>query len=83
MPANPGVCTNCGENVFQCHKCRTINYDEKDPFLCNSCGFCKYALMFVVGFGRGGGVVGKGVRIGLYKRNFLTSLRGEEYEDYI
>ena len=41
--ANPGVCTNCGENVFQCHKCRAINYDEKDPFLCNSCGFCKYA----------------------------------------
>ena len=26
---------------IQCHKCRTINYDEKDPFLCNSCGFCK------------------------------------------
>ena len=43
MPANPGVCGNCGENVFQCHKCRAINYDEKDPFLCNSCGFCKYA----------------------------------------
>lgn len=20
-----------------------INYDEKDPFLCHSCGFCKYA----------------------------------------
>ena len=29
--------------MFQCHKCRAINYDEKDPFLCNSCGFCKYA----------------------------------------
>ncbi|XP_054720473.1 E3 ubiquitin-protein ligase UBR4-like [Uloborus diversus] len=43
VPANPGVCANCGENVFQCHKCRAINYDEKDPFLCNSCGFCKYA----------------------------------------
>ncbi|ESN92599.1 hypothetical protein HELRODRAFT_189521 [Helobdella robusta] len=43
VPANPGVCTNCGENVFQCHKCRAINYDEKDPFLCNSCGYCKYA----------------------------------------
>merc|ERR1712223_2384208 len=43
VPANPGVCSNCGENVFQCHKCRAINYDEKDPFLCNSCGFCKYA----------------------------------------
>ena len=22
---------------------RSINYDEKDPFLCNTCGFCKYA----------------------------------------
>ena len=43
VPANPGVCSNCGENVFQCHKCRSINYDEKDPFLCNTCGFCKYA----------------------------------------
>ncbi|XP_060554667.1 E3 ubiquitin-protein ligase UBR4-like, partial [Ruditapes philippinarum] len=21
VPANPGVCGNCGENVFQCHKC--------------------------------------------------------------
>ncbi|XP_052093919.1 E3 ubiquitin-protein ligase UBR4-like [Mytilus californianus] len=43
VPASPGVCGNCGENVFQCHKCRAINYDEKDPFLCNACGFCKYA----------------------------------------
>ena len=27
------------------HHCfsRAINYDEKDPFLCNACGFCKYA----------------------------------------
>lgn len=22
VPANPGVCANCGENVFQCHRCR-------------------------------------------------------------
>ena len=43
VPATPGVCGNCGENVYQCHKCRSINYDEKDPFLCNNCGFCKYA----------------------------------------
>lgn len=43
VPAHPGVCTQCGENVFQCHKCRAINYDERDPFLCNSCGFCKFA----------------------------------------
>lgn len=26
---NPGICSNCGENVFQCVKCRAINYDEK------------------------------------------------------
>ena len=43
VPAHPGVCGTCGENVYQCHKCRAINYDEKDPFLCNSCGFSKYA----------------------------------------
>ena len=41
VPAHPGVCSNCGENVYQCHKCRSINYDEKDPFLCNACGFSK------------------------------------------
>nr|CAB3267471.1 E3 ubiquitin-protein ligase UBR4-like [Phallusia mammillata] len=43
VQANPGICSNCGENVFQCHKCRSINYDEKDPYLCNVCGFSKYA----------------------------------------
>lgn len=52
VPANPGVCGNCGENVFQCHKCRAINYDEKDPFLCHSCGFCKYAKFDYSIFGR-------------------------------
>jgi len=45
VPAQPGICSNCGENVYQCHKCRAINYDERDPFLCHSCGFCKYAKM--------------------------------------
>ena len=40
---NPGVCENCGENAYQCFKCRSINYDDKDPFLCQHCGFCKYA----------------------------------------
>ena len=24
VPAKPGVCSNCGENVFQCHKCRSV-----------------------------------------------------------
>ena len=22
VPAHPGVCGTCGENVYQCHKCR-------------------------------------------------------------
>lgn len=52
VPAYPGVCANCGENVFQCHKCRAINYDEKDPFLCHSCGFCKYAKFDFSIYGR-------------------------------
>ena len=49
MTSHPGV---CGENVFQCHKCRSINYDERDPFLCTSCGFCKYAKFGVSVVGR-------------------------------
>ncbi|XP_023302423.2 protein purity of essence [Lucilia cuprina] len=52
VPSYPGVCGNCGENVFQCHKCRAINYDEKDPFLCHSCGFCKYAKFDFSIYGR-------------------------------
>ncbi|XP_055857167.1 protein purity of essence [Episyrphus balteatus] len=52
VPSYPGVCANCGENVFQCHKCRAINYDEKDPFLCHSCGFCKYAKFDFSIYGR-------------------------------
>nr|ACI48997.1 hypothetical protein Cbre_JD01.004 [Caenorhabditis brenneri] len=45
-----GVCDSCGENAFQCVKCRSINYVEKEPFLCSSCGYCKYARieMFAV-----------------------------------
>ncbi|GMT28575.1 hypothetical protein PFISCL1PPCAC_19872, partial [Pristionchus fissidentatus] len=49
---NPGVCDNCGENVYQCVKCRVINYDEKEPFLCSSCGYCKYARMEMSVVGR-------------------------------
>jgi hypothetical protein len=29
--------------VWLCFINRAINYDEKDPFLCHACGFCKYA----------------------------------------
>lgn len=52
VPANPGVCNNCGEHVFQCHKCRAIHYDEKDPFICQSCGFSKYAKFDYSIYGR-------------------------------
>lgn len=34
VPANPGVCANCGENVFQCHKCRFV--------------YCLLLLLFIV-----------------------------------
>ena len=29
--------------IWYAFVCRAINYDEKDPFLCNACGYCKYA----------------------------------------
>lgn len=29
--------------MFSLNEHRAINYDEKDPFLCHVCGFCKYA----------------------------------------
>ncbi|CAB9508930.1 Auxin transport protein BIG [Seminavis robusta] len=35
-----GVCGNCGEVAFQCRKCRHINYDQLQSFLCVECGFC-------------------------------------------
>jgi hypothetical protein len=38
-----GVCGNCGEVAFQCRKCRHINYDRLDAFLCVECGFCASA----------------------------------------
>ncbi|KAG2383455.1 hypothetical protein C9374_004126 [Naegleria lovaniensis] len=38
-----GLCLTCGENVFSCHKCKAINYDHLDAFICSTCGTCKYA----------------------------------------
>ena len=35
-----GVCGHCGEVAFQCRKCRHINYDKLDAFLCVECGYC-------------------------------------------
>ena len=35
-----GVCGNCGEVAFQCRKCRHINYEKLDAFLCVECGYC-------------------------------------------
>jgi len=38
--AHGGVCGHCGEVAFQCRKCRHINYDRLDAFLCVECGYC-------------------------------------------
>jgi len=38
-----GICKNCQENAFQCRQCRNINYENLDAFLCNECGYSKYA----------------------------------------
>lgn len=34
-----GVCVTCGEVAFQCRKCRHINYDRLDAYLCVECGY--------------------------------------------
>ncbi|CAF3913067.1 unnamed protein product [Rotaria sordida] len=36
-------------NNLNCQKCRSINYDERDPFLCNSSSYwrnCKFYFIF-------------------------------------
>lgn len=35
-----GVCGSCGECLFQCRRCRHIQYDRPDAFLCTECGHC-------------------------------------------
>jgi hypothetical protein len=37
-----GVCSSCGEVAYQCRKCRHINYDRLDAFLCVECGYCAF-----------------------------------------
>jgi E3 ubiquitin-protein ligase UBR4 len=50
-----GVCMHCGENAHQCRKCRTINYERLDSFLCPTCGHCKYGSFEVYVKGKVGG----------------------------
>jgi len=38
-----GICTHCRENAYQCRYCRNINYEKLDAFICNECGYCRYA----------------------------------------
>ena len=42
--AHGGVCGHCGEVAFQCRKCRHINYDQLDAFLCVECGYCSSGM---------------------------------------
>ncbi|GBP04976.1 Protein purity of essence [Eumeta japonica] len=44
------VCGNCGENVFQCHKCRAINYDEKILLMSFMLQYAKLILVFMGAF---------------------------------
>ena len=37
------MCNQCGEHAMQCTYCRNINYDKPDAYLCNECGFSRYA----------------------------------------
>jgi len=38
-----GICNTCGENALQCTFCRNINYEKPDGYLCNECGFSRFA----------------------------------------
>ena len=37
-----GICMSCNENIFQCTRCRNINYDNLYASICNECGHSKY-----------------------------------------
>lgn len=37
-----GVCGSCGEVVYQCRRCRGINYEAVGSFFCTDCGFCSH-----------------------------------------
>eukprot|EP01119_Soliformovum_irregulare_P005782 TRINITY_DN1752_c0_g1_i5.p1 TRINITY_DN1752_c0_g1~~TRINITY_DN1752_c0_g1_i5.p1 ORF type:complete len:4545 (-),score=1275.14 TRINITY_DN1752_c0_g1_i5:38-13672(-) len=38
-----GLCSRCRENAYQCKQCRNINYENLEAFLCNECGYSKWA----------------------------------------
>jgi hypothetical protein len=40
-----GICLQCGDNAFQCPKCRNINYEKLDALFCNDCGYCRFVKM--------------------------------------
>jgi len=46
VPANPGVCGNCGENVFQCHKCRCVQFSTVYKLLLPAYVSCIKILLF-------------------------------------
>jgi len=40
-----GMCNQCGESAQQCVRCRNINYDKPDAFLCIECGASRFAQL--------------------------------------
>lgn len=40
-----GICPKCKENAYHCRKCRHINYNYLDGFICSECGFSNFISM--------------------------------------
>eukprot|EP00466_Bigelowiella_natans_P009508 jgi/Bigna1/141119/aug1.60_g15827 len=47
-----GLCPNCRENAYQCRQCRNINYEHREGFLCNECGYCRFAKFYYTLYGK-------------------------------
>jgi len=41
VPDRHGVCSQCGENAYQCRNCRYIPYENFDAIFCPQCGTCR------------------------------------------
>jgi len=40
------MCETCGEVVYQCRRCRGINYEAVGSFFCVDCGYCAHGSFF-------------------------------------
>lgn len=47
VPDRHGVCSQCGENAYQCRSCRYIPYENFNAFFCPQCGACRESQLDV------------------------------------